>query len=54
MSEEIQNAAIVVPRAIILGINISGVVGLASFIAPLFCTGDLETALSTEYSYPFI
>ena len=54
MSEEIYNAAVVVPRAIILGITISGFVGLASYIALLFCTGDLETVLTTEYAYPFI
>ena len=54
MSEEIQNAAVVVPRSIIWSILFNGLVGLAMFITVLFSIGDLEAALNTTYVYPFI
>ena len=54
MSEEIQNAAIVVPRTIIWGITLSGALGLAMFLAVLFCLGDPEALSDTNYIYPFI
>ena len=54
MSEEIHNAAVVVPRAIMRSLVFEGIVGLAMFIAVLFCLGDIETVLGTSYIYPFI
>lgn len=54
MSEEIQNAAIVVPRTIIWGITVNGMIGLAMYIAVLFCLGDLESITESTYIYPFI
>ena len=54
MSEEIHNAAVVVPRAILWSIVVNGVVGLSMSIAVLFCLGDINAALNTEYTYPFI
>ncbi|KAG9228437.1 amino acid transporter-like protein [Amylocarpus encephaloides] len=54
MSEEIHNAATVVPRAIILSIFINGIVGLAALIAILFCLGDVEELFLTSFAYPFI
>ncbi|KAH8660815.1 amino acid transporter-like protein [Tricladium varicosporioides] len=53
MSEEIKNAAYVVPRAIILSIVINGVVGFGSMIGLLFCLGDLEALSQTPFLYPF-
>ena len=54
MSEEIQNAAIVVPRTIVWGITLNGAIGLAMFLAVLFCLGDPQVVTQTKYNYPFI
>ena len=54
MCEEIQNAAIVVPRSIVWSIVLNGVIGLTMYIAILFCIGDINAALNTTYVYPFI
>ena len=54
MSEEIKNAATIVPKSMIWSLALSGVVGLSMFIAILFCTGDVQKALDTDYVYPFI
>lgn len=54
MSEEIHNAAIVVPRSLVWSILLNGVIGLSMYIAILFCVGDLEAAINTECVYPFI
>ncbi|CAG8955301.1 hypothetical protein HYFRA_00011283 [Hymenoscyphus fraxineus] len=40
MSEEIKNASVVVPRAMLFGILLNGIMGLAMIIAVLFCMGD--------------
>jgi amino acid transporter len=54
MSEEIQNAAVVIPRAIILSIFINGVVGFAALVSILFCLGNVEELFDTNFSYPFM
>ncbi|KAL2036554.1 hypothetical protein N7G274_010711 [Stereocaulon virgatum] len=54
MSEEIHNAALVVPRSIIWCIVLNGVVGLSMHIATLFCAGNLLDAITSPYAYPFI
>lgn len=54
MSEEIHNAAIVVPRSIVWSIFFNGAVGSSMYIAVLFCMGDVDAALNTDYVYPFI
>ena len=54
MSEEVRNAATVVPRTLILGILLDGVFGIAMLIALLFCIGDIEAVINTKYNYPFI
>lgn len=54
MAEEIQNAAIAVPRAIIFSIILNGTLGLGMALALLFCIGDLDAALDTPTGYPFI
>ena len=45
MSEEIENAAVNVPRAILTTMLLNGTTGFAMVIAILFCLGDVETAL---------
>ena len=54
MSEEVHNASITVPRAIVWGTVLNGVVGLSMYIAILFCMGDVQNELTTDYTYPFI
>ena len=54
MSEEIHNASTTVPRAIIWGTVLNGIFGLSMYIAILFCMGDVNKALTTDYVYPFI
>lgn len=56
MSEEIENAAINVPRSIVLSVVINGALGFGMLIATIFCTGDPENALSaaTTIGFPFI
>jgi len=54
MSEEIHNAAVVVPRAIIGSILLNGAMGFAVMLVMLFGIGDIDNVLSTDTGYPFI
>ena len=52
MAEEIHNAAIIIPRTMILNVLLNGALGLAMIIAVLFCAGNLDNALNTPTGYP--
>ena len=54
MAEEIQNAEIVVPRAITLAYLLNGVLAFAMLIATLFAIEDIETALDSPTNYPYM
>ncbi|KAI1374517.1 amino acid transporter [Hypoxylon crocopeplum] len=54
MSEEIQNAAVTVPRAMIFSILLNGVLGFGILVAVLFCLGDVDAALSSPTGFPFM
>lgn len=54
MAEEIHNAAIVLPRAIMLSVLINGILGFSMLIAILFCMGNIQDALNSPTGYPFI
>jgi choline transport protein len=56
MAEEIKNASIVVPRAILTSIILSGILGFAMLVAYLFCLGDLAAVLESQLTlgYPFL
>ena len=54
MSEEIQGAAVVVPRSIMMSIVLNGSMGFGMAITLLFCLGDIDAALNTPTGYPFI
>lgn len=45
MAEEIENAAINVPRAITTTLILNGAMGWAMLLATLFCLGDVESVL---------
>lgn len=54
MSEEIKNAAVVVPRSILLSVLINGVLGFGMLLALLFCLGNIQDALTTSTGFPFM
>ena len=54
MSEEIENAPVVVPRSILTAYSINGVAGFGMLIAALFCIQDVDAALSSPTGYAFI
>ncbi|KAI0406972.1 putative GABA permease [Xylaria palmicola] len=54
MSEEIRNAAVVVPRSLITGLTINGTLGFAMMVATLYSLGNIDTAISENPQYPFM
>ena len=54
MSEEIHNAAVVVPRSIMTGIMINGSLGFAMILAILYRAGDINQASQENPLYPFM
>ncbi|KAI1438258.1 amino acid transporter [Xylaria sp. CBS 124048] len=56
MAEEIQSAAIVVPKALVYTILINGLLAFAMVIALMFCLGDLDAAVASTDTlfYPFL
>ncbi|KAL8699456.1 MAG: hypothetical protein Q9224_001398 [Gallowayella concinna] len=54
MSEEIDNAAVNVPRAIFTTMLLNGSTGFAMILAVLFCLGDVDAVINTPTGFPFI
>lgn len=54
MSEEVDDAARNVPRAIFTTMVLNGALGFGMLVAILFCLGDTKTVLDTPTGYPFI
>lgn len=54
MSEEVRNAAVVVPRSMITAMSISGVLTIAFSVALLFSIGDLTSVLAAPSGFPII
>ncbi|EXJ69030.1 uncharacterized protein A1O5_07965 [Cladophialophora psammophila CBS 110553] len=54
MAEEVEHAAVNIPRAIIASMCINGLVGFVMMLTVLFCLGDVESVLGTATGYPFI
>jgi len=54
MSEEIHNAAIVVPRSILTTILLNGVLGFGMMLASLFSLTDVDDALASPTGSPFM
>ncbi|CAF9941995.1 hypothetical protein IMSHALPRED_003142 [Imshaugia aleurites] len=54
MSEEIENAALNVPRAILTTMILNGATGFAMVLAVLFCLGDVNSVLMSPTGFPFI
>lgn len=53
MSEEIDNAALNVPRAIFSTMVLNGATGLAMVLAVLFCLGDIDKVIVGLYLVSF-
>jgi amino acid transporter len=54
MSEEIQNAQLVLPRSIMTGVMINGSLGFAMILTVLHRSGDIDAALAENPAYPFV
>lgn len=54
MAEEIHNASVVLPRAILGSLLLNGSMGFAVLLVMLFGIGDVDAVLSTPTGYPFI
>ena len=55
ISEEVKNAATVVPRSMIFSVLINGMLGFSMLIATLFCLGDVDKITSTPPTqFPFM
>lgn len=55
ISEEVRNAAVVVPRSMILSVLINGLLGFGMVIAMVFCLGDIDQISSTPpIQFPFM
>ena len=55
MSEEVKNAALVVPHSMILSVLVNGALGFAMVVAVLFCLGDIDKITSTPPTqFPFM
>ncbi len=54
MSEEIQRAALVVPRSIMISIFINGALGFAAILVMMFSLNDIEKILNTPTGSPYM
>ena len=54
MSEEIQNAPVIVPWAIVFTYFFNGILGLGIMTATLFCISDLKAVLEPTSGFAFI
>lgn len=54
MSEEIRDAALVVPRSIMISLFINGALGFAVLLVVLFSLNDVDRALKSATGYPYM
>ena len=54
MSEEIQGAALVVPRSIMVSILLNGAMGFAVLLVTLFSLDNVEKVINTPTKYPYM
>ncbi|KAF2667741.1 amino acid transporter [Microthyrium microscopicum] len=54
MAEETSNANINIPRAIVAGMIVNGLIGFGMMITILFCLGDPASVLATKTAFPFM
>ncbi|KAJ5684641.1 amino acid transporter [Penicillium maclennaniae] len=54
MAEEVANASVAIPCAIMLSVLINGSLGFGMLIGILYCAGDIDAALNSPTGYPYI
>lgn len=54
IAEEIDGASRIVPQSMIASVIIDGALGFGIMLALLFCSGDVQTVLGTQYQYSFL
>ena len=54
MSEEVRNARVVVPKALMVSVVINGLLGFGILVGLLFCVGSIPDALDSETGFSFI
>jgi amino acid transporter len=54
MAEEIEHAALNIPRAIFISMSMNGLLGFAMMLTILFCLGNIQSVLDTATGFPFI
>lgn len=54
MAEEIHNAPVVLPKALLRSIALNGFMGFTTVIVVLYCISDLDRALAENPQYPVI
>lgn len=54
LAEEVSDAAVNIPKAIIGAMFINGSVGFAMMVTILYCLGDIDSVLNTRTEFPYI
>ena len=54
MSEEVRQARVAVPRALMASVFINGLLGFGMLVAILFCIGSIQNALTPSTGFTFI
>lgn len=54
MSEEVNDASLTVPRAMMTSFIVSSLTGLVSLMSFLFCISNVSDALNDSTGYPFL
>ncbi|CAH0041633.1 unnamed protein product [Clonostachys rhizophaga] len=54
LGEEMENAAMGIPFAMVVSVVANGIMGFGFLIALLFCMGDIDSALNTNTGFPII
>src|SRR5271155_1455607 len=54
MSEEVRQARIAVPRALMASVFINGLLGFGMLITVLFCNGNIQNALTPATGFTFM
>ena len=53
-AEEIKDASVTLPRSVVSGVIINGIMGFIMVITICFTLGDIQSLLTTPTKYPFI
>ena len=54
VAEEIENAAVVIPKSLLAALLLNGSLGFGMLTALLFCMGDPDDILNSSFGLPFI